>query len=168
MAGPLKQALSGKSDAGQAGYRPQRDGVKETAMATKDDDTKAAAGFKSASEKLKEATTVRDVESLLQLHNDEQTTREINGDWRELRRVVDGDASKYDKTVKGRLTITIDYEADSDTGKKEITISRSLKLPDPPKNTKVLYEDADGALQTIKPSKQTEMFENVTPIRKGV
>lgn len=130
--------------------------------------TTTLGGLKTASERLKEATTVRDVESLLQLHNDEQTTREINGDWRELRRVVDGDASKYDKTVKGRLTITIDYEADSDTGKKEITISRSLKLPDPPKNTKVLYEDADGALQTIKPSKQTEMFENVTPIRKGV
>ena len=130
--------------------------------------TTTLGGLKTASEKLKEATTVRDVESLLQLHNDEQTTREINGDWRELRRVVDGDASKYDKAVKGRLTITIDYEANRDTGQKEITIGRSLKLPDPPKNTKVLYEDADGALQTIKPSKQTEMFENVTPIRKGV
>jgi hypothetical protein len=153
---------------------------KEEEATMKDDETKVTisgggksvsttlGGLKSASEKLKEATTVRDVESLLQLHNDEQTTREINRDWSELRHVVDGDASKYEKTVKGRLTITIDYEADSDTGKKEITIGRSLKLPDPPKNTRVLYEDKDGALQTVKPTKQTEMFENVTPIRKGV
>ena len=27
MAGPLKQALRGKSDAGSAGFRPARDGV---------------------------------------------------------------------------------------------------------------------------------------------
>ena len=144
------------------------DDTKVTLTANGQSTTTTLGGLKSASEKLKEATTVRDVESLLQLHNDEQTTREINRDWSELRHVVDGDASKYEKTVKGRLTITIDYEADSDTGKKEITIGRSLKLPDPPKNTRVLYEDKDGALQTVKPTKQTEMFENVTPIRKGV
>lgn len=141
-------------------------------MAKSEDDTKVtitASGLKTASEKLKEATTVRDVESLLSLHDDEQTTRAINKDWSELRRVVDGDASKYEKTIKGRLTLVIDYEADSDTGKKEITISRSLKLPDPPKNTRVLYEDASGALQTVKPTKQTEMFpDNVKPIRAGV
>ena len=145
------------------------DDTKVTLTANGQSTTTTMGALKSASEKLKDATTVRDVESLLQLHNDEQTTREINRDWSELRHVVDGDASKYEKTVKGRLTITIDYEADSDTGKKEITIGRSLKLPDPPKNTRVLYEDKDGALQTVKPTKQTDLdFGNVTPIRKGV
>ena len=67
------------------------------------------------------------------------------------------------------MTITIEYEADSDTGKKEITISRKLDLPPPPKNTRTLWEDKDGHLQTVKPTKQIDLFDNVTPInRKSV
>jgi hypothetical protein len=105
----------------------------------------------------------------LELHNDEQTTKEINRDWQELRSTVDGRASLEERKVKGKLTITINYEADSDTGKKEITITRSLSLPKPPSNTRTLYEDADGNLQTMKPTKQTDLFpDNVKPIRKNV
>lgn len=112
---------------------------------------------------------IKNVESLLELHNDEQTTREINKAWAQLRSTVDHRASLEEKKVKGKLTLTIDYEADSDTGKKDITIAHKLDLPAPPKNTRTLYEDADGNLQTKKPTKQTEMFpDNVKPIRKGV
>lgn len=115
-----------------------------------------------------ESLKVRNVESLLELHNDEQTTKEINKDWQELRSTVDSRASLEERKIKGKLTITIDYEADSDTGKKEITITRALTLPKPPSNTRTLYEDEDGNLQTVKPSKQQDLFANVTPIRKGV
>ena len=114
-----------------------------------------------------ESLKVKDVESLLELHNDEQTTKEINKDWTELRSTVDGRASLEERKIKGKLTITIDYEADSDTGKKEVTISRKLDLPAQPKNTRTLYEDAEGNLTERKPSKQQDLFDNVTPIRKG-
>lgn len=123
-------------------------------------------GIKTATEKLKEATKVKDVEGLLSLHNDEQTTKEINKDWQELRGTVDGRASLEEKKVKGKLTITIDYEADSDTGKKEITITRCLTLPKPPSNTRTLYEDKEGNLQTVKPTKQLDLYDNVTPIKR--
>lgn len=124
---------------------------------------------KPADIKLSEATKVRDVESLLSLHNDEQTTREINQDWQELRSTTDGRASHEERKIKAKMTITIEYEADGDTGKKEITISRKLDLPPPPKNTRTLWEDKDGHLQTVKPTKQIDLFDNVTPInRKSV
>ena len=116
-----------------------------------------------------EGLKVKDVESLLELHNDEQTTKEINRDWQKLRSTVDGRASLETAKLKGKLTITIEYEADRDTGQKEVTISRKLDLPAPPKNTRTLYEDAEGNLQTMKPTKQQDLFDNVTPInRKSV
>lgn len=111
---------------------------------------------------------IKNLESLLELHNDEKTTEQINKDWHELRSTVDGRASLEERKIKGKLTITIDYEADSDTGKKEVTISRKLDLPAQPKNTRTLYEDAEGNLTERKPSKQQDLFDNVTPIRKGV
>ena len=61
---------------------------------------------KPAEIKLSEATKVRDVESLLSLHNDEQTTREINRDWQELRSTVDGRASHEERKIKAKMTIT--------------------------------------------------------------
>ena len=112
--------------------------------------------------------TVKSVEDLLALHNDEQTTAEINRAWKELRATCDNRASLEEKMVGGKLSLTIEYKADGDTGKKELTITHALSLPKPPSNTRTLYEDANGALQTVKPSKQQDLFPNVTPIRKGV
>lgn len=117
---------------------------------------------------LENITKIRNVESLLSLHNDEQTTREINADWKELRETVDGRASREERKVKGSITIKIDYEADSDTGKKEITVSRKLDLPPPPKNTRTLYEDKDGHLSTVKPTKQMDMFPGESRPARGV
>lgn len=117
---------------------------------------------------LAESGKIKDVEGLLSLHNDEQTTREVNKDWRELRQTIDSRASLEEKTIKGSLTIKIEYEADSDTGKKEIKVTRALSLPKPPSNKRTLYEMADGTLSTVKPSKNLDLFDNVKPIRKGV
>lgn len=179
----LKDALSGKSDAGEAGYRPLRDGVKETAMATKDDDAKVTlttgdkatattlGGIKKASERLREATTVEDVQDLLSLHDDEKTTRIVNERFSELRKVVDRRASEDEKDVSGEMTIVIKYKAISVSGIKEITVpTPKLTLPKERPNTRKLYETPSGALQTIKPTKQIDMFEDkkVVPIRKGV
>lgn len=111
---------------------------------------------------------VRSVEGLLQLHNDEQTTREINEEWRRFRAEIDQRAKDQQSKVTGEVTIKIKYAAIDATGRKEVTISHGVKLPPKPKNTKELYEDASGVLQTVKPTKQIDMFDNVRPIKQGV
>lgn len=120
-------------------------------------------------EKLANKGKIKEIEDLLQIHNDKQTTADLNRDWKKLRSEVDSRASLDETKVKGELTIKIIYEADSDTGKKEIEIKHDLKLPAPRSNKRTMYETADGELSDRKPTKQTEMFpDNVKPIRKGV
>ena len=117
----------------------------------------------------KDATRARKVEDLLSLHDDEQTTKLVNRKWKEMRDAVDGRANLDDAHVTGELTIKVKYKALGDSGKKEITILADHSLPKDKPNTRTLFEDEDGALQTVNP-KQTKLdFDNVTPInRKSV
>lgn len=122
-----------------------------------------------ALEKLAEKGKIKRVEDLLEIHNDEQTTKELNKEFAELRRVVDSRASLDQKTIKGELCITIKYSTDSDTGQHEIEVLHSIKLPKKHSNKRKMYEDHEGNLVDKKPTKQTEMFpDNVRSIKKGV
>ena len=117
----------------------------------------------------REALTVKRVEDLLEIHNDEQTTKTLNKQWKKLREDVDTRASQDEKTIKGEMRITIRYSTDSDTGQHEIEVLHDVKLPKPRSNKRRMYEDADGNLTPVKPTKQTDLFaENVHPIRKNV
>lgn len=113
--------------------------------------------------------TIKRVEDLLEIHNDETTTKTLNEKWKRLRNEVDSRASLDEKTVKGELRIVIKYETDGDTGVHEIEVLHDVKLPKERSNKRKMYEDADGNLTPVKPSKQAELFpDNVHPIRKGV
>lgn len=111
-------------------------------------------------------TKARRVEDLLSLHDDEQTTKTINRKWKEMRDAVDGRAHLDEADVTGELTIKVKYKAIGDTGKKEITITADHTLPKDKPNTRTLYEDEEGTLQTAKPTKQTALPFNVTPIAR--
>lgn len=113
--------------------------------------------------------TIKRVEDLLEIHNDEDTTKKLNQKWKKLRQDVDSRASIDEKKTKGELRIVIKYETDGDTGVHEIEVLHDIKLPKERSNKRKMYEDADGNLTPVKPTKQTELFaDNVTPIRKGV
>jgi Zn-finger protein len=126
----------------------------------------------SAAERLRaraEGGKVKSIEDLLQIHNDEQTTKELNKEFKKLREAVDSRASLDEKNVKGELRVVIKYETEGATGMHEIEILHEIKLPKKRSNKRKMYEDQDGNLTDRKPSKNLDLFDNVTPInRKSV
>lgn len=151
-------------------------------MKDKDDDLKVTltaggqststtlGGLKAAAGRIRgEEMTIKRVEDLLEIHNDEGTTKALNAKWKRLRQEVDSRASLDEKSVKGELRIVIKYETEGASGMHEIEVLHDIKLPKERSNKRKMYEDKDGNLTPIKPSKQTELFgDNVTPIRKNV
>jgi len=141
----------------------------------KDDETKVtiSSGGQTASTTLgklkataERATgTIRRVEDLLEIHNDTETTRELNKDFDRLRQEIDTRAREDEKSVKGSMTITIHYQTEGATGMHEIEIVHAIKPPKRRSNKRKMYEDAQGNLTDRKPTKQTEMFDNVRPIK---
>lgn len=120
-------------------------------------------------EKPKALGTIKRVEDLLEIHNDEQTTKVLNAKWAELRNVCDSRAAKEDAKIKGKLVIEIEYDAMKDSGMHDIAIKCDVKLPAERVVSRTMYEDADGNLTDRKPSKNLDLFpENVHPIRKNV
>ena len=125
----------------------------------------------SAAERLRaraESGKARSIEDIFQIHNDEQTTKDLNEEFAKLRDAVDGRASLEEKKFKGELRIVVKYETDGASGVHEIEIEHDIKLPKKRSNKRKMYEDAEGNLTERKPSKQQDLFDNVTPIRKGV
>lgn len=132
--------------------------------------TTTLGGLKAAAGRVRgEELTIKKIEDLLQIHDDEQSTKTLNRKWKKLREEVDQRASLDEKSVKGELRIVIKYETDSDTGQHEIEVLSDVKLPKERSNKRKMYEDKDGNLTPVKPTKQTEMFpDNVRPIKAGV
>lgn len=115
---------------------------------------------------VREQPTIKRVEDLLEIHDDEKTTQVLNAKWRELREVVDGRASKEDTRIKGKLVIEIEYDATKDSGLHDISIKCDVKLPAERVVSRTMYEAADGSLTDRKPTKHPELFDNVVQIKK--
>lgn len=115
-----------------------------------------------------ESGKARSIEDIFQIHNDEQTTKDLNKEFAKLRDAVDSRASLEEKKFKGELRIVVKYETDGASGVHEIEIVHDIKLPKKRSNKRKMYEDAEGNLTERKPSKNLDLFDNVTSIRKGV
>lgn len=113
-------------------------------------------------------TKPKRVEDLLSLHGDGESTKRINAKWKAMREEVDSRASMDEADISGELTIKIKHKAIGSTGKKEIEVIAAEKMPADRVNKQTLYEDREGHLSTVKPSKQMDMFPGESRPARGV